>query len=637
MLKWAKHQLLEEAENWVLWLPVFFAAGIIIYFQVPTEPTIGAAIRCISGPTILLVILHRRHLLWRLAGISLLFTGLGFAAAKLEAELANTHFVDSSNKPITLSGTVEDIDYKEGFPKITLTKLRIDDLPQVPMKIKLTIRTRIKGNLKVGARVITDAVLMRPPPAVIRGGYDYAKIAYFKKIGATGYSLKTLVVLEEAKDQNIRYTIADEILQVLSGDEGAISVALINGDMGQISDGVKNEFRISGLAHILSISGLHLVLVCGFFFFAARGLFSLSYKMSETLPIKKYAAIVALAGGLAYLLISGMQVPAVRAFIMVMLIMLAIIFDRTVTPMRSVCFAALVVMAFTPSTVIGPSFQMSFAAAAALIAFYEFTSSSYPALYKNKVLAWLGGSVLTSLIAGFATAAFAAYHFGRFTNYSLVANFLAAPITSFVIMPAAVLAVVLMPIGLHALPLKVMGLGVDTLIKISEHIAYLPNAYFLIPQITAFGFALIILGFLWLVLWKKRWRLFGLPLIAIGFLSAFTAPRPDILVNETGKLYALNTNGVLRFSDVRESFTAKTWGQQFGQEDILPITTHNIKGCKFDGKNLVLSCHPRFKRGSGCPLKAGMTECKIPKNSMVYLPNRIVPITSSTQRIWNKN
>lgn len=618
-----KQVILAEVENWVLWLPVLLGIGIAIYFNLPFEPTSATSAKFLSGAVILFALLRRTLL--KYYTFAFIFIALGFAAASFKAHYMSTKFISSNGEKVTISGNIKEIGYSENFPRLTLYNLRIDELgTNLPQKIRLNVRTKMPDDIKVGDRIITDAVLMPPPPPVVPNGYDYAKTAYFNGIGATGYAVRKIVKLKKGDEKNfiasIRHNIGKNIDAELMGDEAAITKALITGDRSKISKETNESFRISGLAHLLSISGLHLVLVTGIFFVSTRFLLSLSYKLSETKPIKKYSAIVALFGAFSYLLISGVQIPAERAFIMAALIMLGIILDRQVTPMRSVAFAAFIVLLFEPDALISPSFQMSFAAASALIAFYDFISARFPNFYRHKILAWVLGAILTSLIAGLATAPFAAFHFGRLSNYGLLANMLAVPTTTFLVMPMAVLSVLVMPLGLEQIPLVLVGYGVDLIIYISAFVAGLKGSYLNIPHMPNYGIALLTIGFLWLVIWRQTWRLLGFLPILIGIASPYLEPRPDIFINQSGKLFALNINDELQFSNRRQSFTSKSWLQYFGQDKVLPIYSNQLGECEFYGKELTLHC-PDYK-------------LKVPPNSVVYLPNKIVPTNPKTKRAW---
>ena len=586
----------------------------------------GLAVRLVCVSVILLVCLWGNMGL-RWLCILLLFVSAGFFVTKFKADNVHANFIDTNGKPVTISGNIVEIGYANDYPRLTLNNLRIDELGKdLPDMIRLNVRTKIRDEIRPGDRVITNAVLMPPPAAATPGGYDFARQSYFQGIGGTGYTVWDVKKLRRGSDDDLlkrtSYIIGKKIYAVLPGDVGGIAAALINGDRSHISTLTNDDFRKSGLYHVLSISGLHIVLVTGVFFFISRFLMSLSYRLSETLPIKKIAAFIALVGGLLYLLISGLQVPAERSLIMSGLILVGIMFDRTAAPMRSVAIAVFLVLLSEPDSLITPSFQMSFAAAAALVALYQYISREHADFPKSKLLKWVLGAALTSVIAGLATTPYAAFHFGRLTNYGLVTNMVAAPITDFLIMPAAVIGVLLMPFGLEWVALKPMGWGIEVTMKIAEVVGSWPGATTPVPNIPISALLVFTVGFLWLILWEQKWRLWGLLPIAISLVIPFLQPQPDLFTSPNGKVYAINNNGRLEFNKTRESFVTKSWLQYFGQGDVYEITSYKIKGCYLYGKELELTCN-------------GKTII-LPGNSVIYLPNKFVPVTPPNKRIWTK-
>ncbi len=313
----------------------------------------------------------------------------------------------------------------------------------------------------------------------------------------------------------------------------------------------------AGLAHLLSISGLHFGIVTAFMFFVVRQGLALIPFVALRFPIKKWAAVSAFAGACFYLVFSGASIPAQRSFVMIAIVLLAVLLDRTALSMRLVAWAAVAVLAISPESLLGPSFQMSFAAVVELIAVHETT--------ERRFQVWRGGAgwlrrgglhlaqiALTTLVAGLATAPFALYHFNRFTAYALAANLLAIPLTSFWIMPWAVVATALMPFGLEPWWLHPMAWGIEGVVLVAREVAAWDGAVSLLPAMPAWGLAAISIGGLWLCLWTRRWRLAGLPVIAAGLASIALSKPPDILVSGDGRLMAVRSgSGELMVSSGR--------------------------------------------------------------------------------------
>jgi competence protein ComEC len=340
------------------------------------------------------------------------------------------------------------------------------------------------------------------------------------------------------------------VAAALPGDRGRIATALITGDRGGISEETQEAMRASGLGHVLAISGLHMALIAGSAFWILRALLALSPGLALRHPIKKWAAVGALLVATVYLGISGAHVATQRAYIMLAIMLLAVLVDRRAITLRNVALAAFVVLILSPESLLTASFQMSFAATIALVAVYqELTAWSHrrPQLVDDSraygiaatVWRFCAGLFVTSLVAGLATTPFAIYHFQRMAPLTLLANLLAMPALALVVMPMAFLAVLLMPLGLEYLPLAAMSWGLGWIIGVAEWTSGLTGAAGGVRMVPALALIFVVVGFLWLALWRQSWRLFGLVPIAVAVPIAVLAPRPDILVSPGGSAAAI--------------------------------------------------------------------------------------------------
>lgn len=669
MLSFLKNSFLNEYQRWVLWLPVFQACGIITYFALHNEPSTFAAIGLLISSAILLRAFWRRGIL-RVVFMALLFFTIGFSAAKFRAEIVNAPKIQKQTY-FTLSGNVEQIDFINNYPRLLLNNLRIDDLKpeEIPAKIRLTVRTKIKGDLLPGDRVITSAILLPPPAAVMPNSYDFSRWAYFQGIGATGFPVQTVVKLKDGGVENwlqeLRFKITNFIKAQADDDQsGAVSAALITGDRGAISKETNQAMRNSGLAHILSISGLHMSLVAGFFFVLIRYGLGFIGCFSERINIKKLAAIIALFGSGFYLLVSGMPSPAARSFLMIFLLLLAVLIDRTPTPMRSIAFAAFILMLLTPEQVLNPGFQMSFMAVIALIAIYEIISKKLARLFYyngeskfkgglQKIITYPIGIVITSLFAGLATTPYAAYHFNQYAAYGLLANLIAMPLASFWIMPMAVFAAILAPFGLAEYPIYLMSIGVEELIKAGVFVSSLDGAAGIWKSFSAENLAIITFGMLWLMLWQTRWRIFGLLPIFAGVYFAMQTPLPDIIIKENGKLWAVDFPDGLHITNRRKTFASQQWYKSSGQKDFLPLKRQDVY--EVGGKTVSFNCQdadlifdlvkPRGKKkleAKPCDKKLFLTIDELLKNGThtIYIENGNIRTENVKQfvgdRLWTK-
>jgi competence protein ComEC len=413
--------------------------------------------------------------------------------------------------------------------------------------------------------------------------YDFSKNAYFRGIGATGFAVsdvKKIAVSQNTFHESIQQTrniIAERLVNSVGGIQAEIAKALFIGDIGGIDADSMQAIRNSGLAHLLSISGLHMVIVCAICFKICRFLLALVPRISLNYNTKKLAAICAIIGSYFYLLISGSPVPAERAFIMSTMVFLAILFGRSGTPMRIVVVAALYILITAPENIISPSFQMSFSAVIGLIAAFEYLKphlSRFASAYKVPIIfMWVFGTIISSIVATIATAPFAIYHFNSNSPYGLLANILAIPMASFVIMPCGILAMVLMPLHLEWLVALPLRKGIDFLMWVANYIAALPYANSAIPGINDWQLLIIVLGLLWLALWKTNIRLMGIGMVMIAMFAAFFNKTPDIIVSSDANLFAVkDENGSLLFSSSKGgSFIKKMWSSRLGQEENLEI------------------------------------------------------------------
>lgn len=392
-------------------------------------------------------------------------------------------------------------------------------------------------------------MLMPPSPPSEPNGFDFARKAFFQQLGAVGYSLKPPLLLANAEGWHlstalatIRQSLATEIAAAIPGPAGAVATALLTGLRGAIPDYVWQDMQAAGMAHLLAISGLHLGLVAGTVFFMARVIMALIPPLALRWPTKKLAAGAALLTALIYLLLTGATVPTQRAFIMTALMLLAVMVDRNPFSMRLVAWSALLVLMTQPESLFGASFQMSFAAVIALIAVYETGIGRPPAGAAGldwRLFMYVAGVVLTTIIASVATAPLAIYHFGRLPTFSILANVLAVPLTAFWIMPAGLLGMLLLPFGLAGWCLGVMGIGIGLMLDIAAWTAAVPGAVLPVARPPIATLVLVLLGGLWLALWRTGWRRLGLAPVFLGLMLAALHRQPDILIDARGQLIAV--------------------------------------------------------------------------------------------------
>jgi ComEC/Rec2-related protein len=449
---------------------------------------------------------------------------------------------------------------------VSITATSEPNLRRPPLRATLVARGRHVA-FDNGAGITGRTRLSPPSGPALPGLNDFAFSAYFDGIGAVGHfygapnpaaASRTSLGLTERVDRwlfALRRQIGDRIRSVAPGDAGAFAAAIVTDERRAISNDTVEALRVSGLAHIVAISGLNMALAAGIFFVGLRTLLALSQGLAQALPVKKIAAAGALAMVTGYYLISGFGVSAQRAYIMMAVMLIAVLVDRPSISLRNVALSALIIIVWTPSEILGPSFQMSFAATAALVAGYAVWARRAqerqyePLPFRHPVVtsmlgSWnfIAGIILTSLIGSLATAMFSVEHFHRIATYGLAANLAAMPIISFLVMPAGLAAMLLMPFGLDGPFITIMAQSLDWVIAIARHVAGW-GGDIVIGQQDSWFLPLGVMGFLLLTLLRTRLRLGGLPFLvaAIALFSSHDPPIPALLIAEDGMLVGIRT------------------------------------------------------------------------------------------------
>jgi competence protein ComEC len=577
--------LLEERERWPLWLPVAFGAGVGAYFAFPVEPQCAfvIALACWSAAAVLGAFVLS-HFFPRICCIGCAAVLLGFCAAKARSEWVAAPVLLKRVGPVELDGRVETAQLHGRGVRAVIAPSFIAGLDKTELPRRVRVSVRRNGELlSPGAIVRLDAVLMPPPPPSAPGDYDFGRAAWFEGIGAVGYAFGSPQITTPAPPpdlwkrfalarQRLRFRISARIHAVLPGSTGSIASALITGDRGGISQSDEESLRDAGLAHVLAIAGLHMALVGLGLFWAVRALLALWPRVALTQPIKKWAALAALGGAGFYLAISGSATPATRAFTMLAMMLLAILFDRPAFSMRSLAFAAMILLVTQPETLIEPGFQMSFAAVASLIAVAEWEQRRTAARGARQrvsfapVRHYLRGIAITSFVGSIATMPYAAFHFDRATHYAVLGNLLAMPIMGFVTMPMAALAVALMPVRLDFIPLHVMGWGIAAMLAVGRFVSHLPGAVTIVAAWPITALVLISFGGLWIVIWRIAWRWLGLAPAMIGIAMIFVARSPDLLIARDGQTVAIRAaDGRLHFvGSIGDEYSASEWLKRDG-------------------------------------------------------------------------
>ncbi|WP_290986087.1 ComEC/Rec2 family competence protein [Hyphomicrobium sp.] len=544
-----------ERQSFFLWAPVCLGSGIAAYFALPEEPSLPVAFAPL-GIALILRLAVRSGTIAATMMMALILAAAGFAITKVRVETVRAPVLTKALHSVEVTGTVTMVEAKlPRGQRLTIANPSIAGLASTDTPAVVRIRTMSSKSLAApGDRIRIKANLSPPAKPALPGGFDYARTAWFESVGAVGYAFAAPTIEGHADPnsivqwyrrtiEDIRQAIAARIRAALPGEVGEIALALITGERGGITTETNNAFKNSGLFHILSISGLHMVIAAGAVFYSVRLMLAAVPRFALTMPIKKIAAALGIISAVAYLAISGGQFATVRSALMIFIIFGSMLLDRPALALRNVALAAFLILAIYPESLLDAGFQMSFAAVTALIASHEWLSRLFDRNRKPSpvmhVVIFFGEIIASTLIASAAVAPFAAYNFHQSQQYAVLANMIAIPICNLIVMPAALIAMVLMPFGLQWIGLVPMGWGIEGMTWCANKVGALPGAVGHLPAIPELAFVLMIVGGMWFLLWRTRIRLLGVALVIAGLLIAPWMPRPDILIGQKGLLVAV--------------------------------------------------------------------------------------------------
>lgn len=583
-----KHDEPRADERLILLTPVLVACGIGSYYLLKFEPFLPFTLLVFSGAAAGLYvsrhIFDMQHPRYRLGLVVLALFAvlLGFTAASVRTAMVNTPMLERSIKFAEVSGKVSALEIKaSGGQRLTLTALDVEELSakNTPRYVRLTLR-KPDDALRVGDYLRVLANLMPPSPPVQPGAFDFQRYSFFNQIGATGFIYKVqarvpaqgLFLLQRLGA--VRAHIGRIIIEgASSADHGGVMAALMTGVRSGINEADAEAMRGSGLAHMLAISGLHVGLFAGAIFFAARLIMALIPGAALRRPIKKYAAACAILGAFIYMLIAGASIPTQRAMIMTFVFFLAIMLDRSPISMRLVAVAACIILLLQPESLISASFQMSFSAVAALVYVYGATRHIWQAWgrgagWLRKGSIYVAGVMFTSLIAGFATAPFALYHFQQVALYSIPANMLAVPILGFWVMPAMMVTLMCVPFSGHGWSARIMEEGVALILSVAHNVSALEAAVFITPAWPLLALISCVAAGLSLILCRGYFKGAAAVFLMVTVVFIFTQKKPDILVSSSAKLMAFRgDDGALSVSSRRaDRFVRENWLRLNGQD-----------------------------------------------------------------------
>ncbi len=573
-----------ERDQLPLWLPVALGGGITAWFLLPDAPRwIGFLL--LSGAIALLGFalpgrLGRALLLGGLA----MATGCGLIWWRAERVAAP---VLARPAVVEMTGRVVRVDRMPAREMVRATLL--PGRSDLPPRVRVNLEARdVPAGLAQGAVVKLRARLMPPAEAAVPGGYDFARTAWFAGLGATGKGFDPIELVAPAKapGADLRASLSAHIQSRVEGSAGGIASALATGDQGAIAEADVEAMQRSGLAHLLSVSGLHVTAVTA----AAMLLVLKLLALSPTLALRWRLPLVAAGAGalaaIGYTWLTGAEVPTIRSCVAALLVLLALSLGREAITLRLVAAGAVIVLLFWPEALAGASFQLSFAAVTAIVALHE---SAWMQRWFGKreegramrFLRGLGSLLLTGVAVELALMPIGLFHFHQAGLYGALANIVAIPLTTFVIMPLEALALLLDLVGLGGPLWRLTDLALQMLLWLARTTAAAPGAVSAFPSMPQGAFALMAAGGLWFALWRTRLRWMGTVPLALGLLWMLATPAPDLIVTGDGRHLAIRmADGSMALLRDRAGDYTRDMLAETGGSDAEPVALADQPGAR---------------------------------------------------------
>jgi competence protein ComEC len=575
-----------EERRFFLWLPVAAMGGVALNLAADREPVLWLPAGLTAVFAALAWVSRARPFA---LGLSLALAALfaGFLAMSLRTERVAAPVLDRI-RIVDLQGYVEEVDLRPVGARMVVAVVSADGMPREKVPRRVRVTTRKTPDVAAGDFVAMKARLLPPSHAALPGGYDFARDAFFAGVGAVGSTLGPIRRVSAPGDASwrqrfdaaidqARNRLALRVNAIIGGDEGAIAAAMVTGKRDFLSNDAKDLIREAGIFHIITISGVQMTLVAGIFFVVSRRLLALWPTLALKYPIKKWAAGVAMAGSLLYDIATGSRVGTERALIMTLIVLGAVIMDRRALTMRNLAFAVFAVVAIEPEAILGVSFQLSFAAVAALVAAMEARLASLESdpdpflpqrgrvptggLLADLFHKPLGLLVATACATG-ATASFMAYHFHDLSPYVLIGNPLTLTVIEFFAVPGALLGAALYPLGLDAPVWLYVGAGIKLILWAARFIAEAPGSTLHLRAFAPYALPFLALAVISATIWRTWvFRASAIPLAIIGLIGATHGPRYDVIVTPSGDQAAVrDADGLLQVVGKRfNAFAAEQW------------------------------------------------------------------------------
>jgi len=510
---------------------LFFALGVWFLQQQAALPSLAWG--WLLPPLVALALLPRTWLrpriVWRAAPAAL-YCALGFLYAACYAQHRLSDALPSAwqGVDIEVTGVVAELPrQREGGLSFAFD---VEDVlthgAHVPAHILLS--TYDNGRplpVKAGERWKFTVRLKQPHGTANPYGFDFEAWMLERNLRASGYvrpngnaRLADLAQTPGYLVERLREKVRTRFQQVLGpAPYSGVLIALAIGDQGSIPSAQWQVYTRTGVNHLMSISGLHITMFASLAFALTYGLWRRMARLTLAFPARKAAALAGLLAGLAYALLSGFSVPAQRTVYMLATVAIALLLSRRVAPSQLLAAALAVVLLADPWAVMAAGFWLSFGAVALIL---------YVSANRIGKTHWLAeyGRVQWAMMAGMIAPLLA-----LFQQVSLVAplaNAVAIPVVSFIVVPLAMLGA-LIPVEA---PLWAAHGAMSLCMAALEWLSGLPDAVWQQHAPPAWSIALGMAGALWLLAprgFPARWL--GLLLLLPMFLAFPAAPKDGAL------------------------------------------------------------------------------------------------------------
>ncbi|WP_298912349.1 ComEC/Rec2 family competence protein [uncultured Algimonas sp.] len=528
---------------------IAFGIGIGTYFAWPTEPRVWI---------VLLAALIVWAAAWRAPSHSsawpsvLLIALIGFGWCAIHAKLVSPNPLVTEQR-LGITGWVSGVETGGRMRRLTIDVIETDRVPDSGQPERVRIRVgRTFPDFEIGDGIHVQAVVGPLPGPVVPDGYDPGRRAYFDGLAGTGFAISPGTRVEvglsgrehaRVRLERLRADIVERVIDSAPDATSGLQAALLTGIRDHIPDEQTEALRRSGLAHVLAISGLHMGMVAFGVFVCVSASLAAVERLSRGRDVRKIAAFVGIVSATLYLLLSGASVATQRAYIMVSIAFLAVMFDRRAISVRSVAVAALLTLLIRPEALVSVGFQMSFAAVTAMVvifrAWQDRWPSQRPVSFRDKVGKFYGSLFGTSLVAGLATGGFALLHFGRIANYGLLANMAAMAVFP-VVMASGVVALLLMPLGLEALPLQLMSWLLQFMLSVADWVSAMPGAVGTVKASQPWVIGLYGLGFAVACLATRSTAAIGIAAMTVSLIGWSQAPNYELRISDSGRVSILS-------------------------------------------------------------------------------------------------